>query len=121
MLKIFDNKTIVIHRGDTGAIDVAIKQEDGSTYEMQEGDRLRFTVRDTASHNSEILLQIEADEPRIMFVPGDTDIPAGKYSCDIQLTKANDEVITIFPDLNRKGMEYNFKNFVIDAEVSDYE
>ena len=119
MLRIYDNKTIVIHRGDSGVIKVEIKDENGSKYTMQSGDRLKFTVRENANHTDTILIEAITADDMIVLTPDVTDIPAGKYSCDLQLNKANGDVVTIFPELNRKGLEYNFRNFVVDAEVSD--
>lgn len=119
MIRIYDNKLIVMHRGDSGTIRAIVKDDAGNVYELQEGDILRFTVRDKASHEEPVLMLAETMDNFIVITPEASNIHVGKYSCDIQLTKANGEVITVFPELAKKGQEYNFKNFIIDAEVSD--
>lgn len=119
MIRIYDNKLIAIHHGDSGTIEANIKDDNGNAYEMQQGDILRFTVREKASHEEPVLILAETMDNFISLSHEATDIPVGKYSCDIQLTKSNGEVITVFPELAKKGQVYNFKNFIVDSEVSD--
>lgn len=113
------NGIVNIHRGDDGAIPVLIMCK-GQPYHMQEGDKLTFTVRELPDHSSPVLLRVESDEDIILLTHEQTvQIPVGKYSCDVQLTRANGMVTTVFPCLKGKGCTCNLKNFIVDAEVSD--
>lgn len=119
MIKIVDG-VIYAHHGNDGAIPVTITKTNKQPYILQEGDKLKFTVRERADHESPVLLETEVTENLIVLTHEMMEqIPVGKYSCDLQLTRANGMVSTIFPSLAMTGRMKNLKNFVVDAEVSD--
>lgn len=112
-------------RGDTGAIEVtSIELEDGTPYTMGEGDRLVFTVRQKPIASSQVLVQVESDTTTIQFAPEDTrNVPAGKYSADIELRTAGGDIFTIWPDKSSADSKVqpstaNFENFWIWPEVT---
>lgn len=112
--------TIVVFRGDAKTIRVEeILDDYGNKYEMQEGDILTLTVRELPVETSPILLQAVSANT-IIFLSGEATgaVPAGKYSCDIQLTLANGDPITVFPEQPEEGKVKNWKNFVVDGEVT---
>lgn len=120
MIAIQKNKnkkdTIVITRGDCGVIVV-----DMGDYTMAEDDTLELTVRKKPVPESDILLHVvsEKGSPKLILHSSDTDIPAGQYSCDIQLNH-NGCVYTGFPsvDVNSGYSTNNMANFVVCPEVT---
>lgn len=115
------NDFIAITRGDDGVIDVSIVQDGGVPYTMQEGDKLELTVRALPTPDSPILIHktSESGKPVIALSSADTDIEAGSYSADIQLTMADGCVCTVWPtSLIRHISPRNLNNFRIAAGVS---
>lgn len=118
MIRIEDEK-IYINRGDDGGFTVDITDMDGCPYEMAEGDFLTCTVRKTAEKGSPILLRTISSNNWIYLNHEDTsEIEAGKYSCDIQLTKANGERVTIYPELYFGNTKTIWNNFIVAGEVT---
>lgn len=120
---VYENSALKHTAGDTGGITItSITLEDGSEYTMQPGDTLTLTVRQKASKDSEILLEVTSDTNEILLRPSDTaSIPPGKYSADIQLNTATGDVFTIWPDkaaLSFSPSNTNFANFWIWPEVT---
>ena len=119
-LKIIDG-IIHIRRGDSGNISVTIKDEDGEPYVIEDGDTLYLTVRKKADRSDEILAQLTSYDGEFYFMPSDTDnIPIGKYSFDIQLTRANGDIETVYPPVATKKYEKAtaWGNFCVEAEVT---
>lgn len=115
MLLIDDNK-ITLTRGDSAYIHVELAAEDGSAYQMQDGDRLRLTVRERADDSCSILMAAESNTDTIWLAPAVTGAVApGKYSCDIQLETAAGDVFTV---LGAESVRTNLKNFVVLPEVT---
>lgn len=109
MLNIDDNNNITLTRGDSASIEVALENPDGSAYELQEGDKLLFTVK----HNcitEDIIIQKDISANAIInLLPGDTDsLLYGVYFYDVQLTKANGAVNTVIPP----------RDFIVSKEVT---
>lgn len=109
-------KAIVITRGDCGVIAV-----DMGDYAMAADDTLELTVREAPTPDSDILLHVvsEPGSPKLVLHSDNTDIPAGRYSCDIQLNH-NGCVYTGFPaiDGTTSYKTSNTKNFIVCAEVT---
>lgn len=86
--------TIRLTRGDTFEADVSITNADGTPYEMQPGDAVRF--RCTKKWGADTAL-IEKDCTSLVLAlePSDTSgLAFGEYKYDIQLTTAAGEVYT---------------------------
>lgn len=122
---IIEDGKIYMVRGDDEALDVELTLDDGETaYEMQSGDTLTLTVRETPSRDSEVLLQITGapGSPRIPIRHEDTaQMEYGAYSADIQLLTAEGERRTVWPTLQtgaRRITSANLKNFNIASEVT---
>ena len=99
-----EGTTIYLTRGDTFAATVEIKNADGSTYELQEGDVVRFALKsarmkagntDFTDARPLILKTIPNATLRLELAPDDTKCqPFGVYKYDIELTKAGGVVDT---------------------------
>lgn len=119
MIEIIDD-VIYIHRGDSATIHVNIRKSDGTDYELQEGDELKLSVRQTPAHESPVLLEsTHVSNDLYLSAEAMDAIPAGKYSYDVQLKTSTGEVITVLPKLRLNGKATNYKNFIVDAEVTD--
>ena len=90
---------VTLVRGDTAVLNVALHDNTlDKDYEMNEGDKLVFTVREDAGDTGAPLLQIESSQPRIFFKHEDTkDLEAGRYVYDICLFTSLGMVQTIGP------------------------
>lgn len=90
--------TITITRGDTLDLKVDIFNPDGSAYAIQEGDVIRFAVKQRYTDREPLLvkeipngtrnLRLEADETKLLNAGG---VP---YVYDIQITMADGTVDT---------------------------
>ena len=118
-------------RGDTVAIDVEmlvytiLGEPTGEAYNLGEGDSLTLTVRSLPSRTSPVIFSTTSETSRILIVPSDTEnATPGEYSADIELTRADGSVETIFPLLETlssraRKSTINWKNFVIVGEVTE--
>lgn len=92
-------KRVKLTRGDTLITEVSISNADGTAYEMQEGDSLRFKMTDIPGGVVLIEKQIPSDTLILKLDPSDTNVlPFGEYFFDIQLTYANGNVETILAE-----------------------
>lgn len=115
------NDKIRLTRGDYGKIECVLRDGAGEPYEMQDGDVLTLTVRDVASADSPVMLQVSSITKLLTIDHADTaDLPVGEYSADIQLTTADGKRLTFWPKLDeiKYAREKNFKNFIIMPEVT---
>ena len=83
-------KQMTITRGDSGALLFTLKM-DGAPYEMQEGDKIQFGVKQYYE-DAECLIEKEYTENpfALCLVPGDTkDLEFGSYKYDMQFVAAN--------------------------------
>lgn len=79
--------TIKLTRGDYALFSIDILTADGNTYEMQEGDVVRFTVKKNTK-SSDILIQKTGTVIEILH--DDTkDLKYGTYKYDCELCHAN--------------------------------
>lgn len=89
--------TIRMTRGDTLRIQIGLTDRDGSAYEPQEGDSIRFAMKKNYSDlEPTIVRQIPTDTLELVLYPADTkDLPQpSSYVYDIELTYANGDVDT---------------------------
>lgn len=110
------NGRIMLTRGDSAYITVALKAQDGAAYTMQAGDKLTLTVRKQAVDTSSVLLQTESDSTQLHLLPAQTkQLTAGKYSYDIQLSTASGDVYTV---VGAADTNTSLSNFTILPEVT---
>lgn len=123
-----DSKNIYLTRGDYANIACNLKfkneNEEWEDYEMQDGDFLTLTVREEASKQSPVLLEIISLTNELKFFNDDTkNIPIGNYSADIQLTLSDGKRFTFWPEVTKEDnynfrKEKNIKNFFLLSEVT---
>ena len=91
--------TIYLTRGDTFRAVITISNPDGSIYTPQEGDKVRFAMKeDIESEELLIFREVPIDTMELVLYPGDTKgLEYGSYVYDIQLTRADGMITTIVP------------------------
>ena len=103
MFKIDGKQNIYITRGDSVSMDITLTQPlpPYEEYTLQTGDKLVFTVRETAKtleDTPEILIQKEFTDNRLELTGNDTaELEYGKYVYDIQLIFNSGEINTVIP------------------------
>lgn len=88
--------TITLTRGDTFKANLTLSNADGTPYEPNEGDSIRFAMKKNYEDVEPILfINIPTDTMTLTIGPEDTKpLEFGDYVYDIQLTKANGEIDT---------------------------
>lgn len=98
MLQVIDN-SIKMTRGDSAYFEIDVYTPEGGIYELQDGDKLHFTVRThpaKKSNSEPPLIEKTFYNNRIKFVPEDTDfIKYGRYFWDCTLVFANGDINTV--------------------------
>ena len=100
-------------RGDSEAIKVSCRDENGVDFHFAEGDTVYFTVKRNTNTEEKILQKIVTEftdgVALITIFPEDTkELKTGIYYYDIQLNRENGQVKTIIPP----------SKFTINAEVT---
>lgn len=116
------SSVINLTAGDDATLTVPLKTDDGEDYEMTENEYLIFSVREKATFESPLLIEIMSDEGsnEIVFSHQDTyNIAPGFYSAEIQLMTEDEKRITVWPKLigNSRISASNRKNFCVMTEV----
>lgn len=121
---IIENGVINLTRGDDAVIEMELGTgEEGTDYIMEAEDILTLTVREKPSEEYPALLKISSNpgSNRIVIRAPDTkDLKTGRYSADVQLTKADGKIHTVWPELigSSRYKVKNLKNFVVMPEVT---
>ena len=90
--------TIYLVQGDTLQTLITLKYPDGSIYEPEEGDRLRFALKmDIDDENPIIVKEIPTDTMTLELTSDETDLEVGNYIYDIELS-IGDYVNTVIPN-----------------------
>ena len=99
--------TITLTRGDTFEALVSIMEKDGTPYIPEEGDSIRFAMKEKYDDPRTLLIKdIPLDTMRLVLEPQDTaDLNFGRYVYDIQLTKEDGKVDTFISRATLKLME----------------
>lgn len=90
---------ITLTRGDTMVVDVNVFTADGMRYALQEGDRIRFAMKQSYSDASPCLVKdVDPETMQIRIESEDTKgLNFGSYVYDIQLTTWDGIVDTFIP------------------------
>ena len=110
--------------GDDATLTVPLKTDDGEAYTMTSAEYLIFSVREKASLESPLLLEIESElgSNDIVFThDGTKDMEPGFYSAEVQFMSNDGKRITVWPKLegNSRTSASNRKNFCLMTEVVD--
>ena len=108
--------------GDDAELLVPLKTDDGKEYTMTENEWLIFSVREKATEESPLLVEIlsEHGSNEIIFTHNDTaELTPGYYSAEIQLMAEGGKRITVWPKMvgSEKIRPINRKNFCLMTEV----
>lgn len=85
-------------RGDTPTFTVGVTDANGEPYELQEGDRLTFTVKASTKVADPVLIQkvMTAETgPTFRLSAEDSSLPYGSYRYDVELSTAGGDVFTV--------------------------
>ena len=97
---------LTITKGDSGALSIDMRKQDGSSYEMAAGDTLTFTARRTVG--ALVLLSITSTTNRIVFTPDKTKmLEVGPCVFDIELSTATGDKFTLVGPLNSTDSNLN--------------
>ena len=95
MLTIKQNNDIHLTQADSAFLNVEITNDDGTPYNIKEGDTLTMTVK--ATNGTKIFSKTVQAYESISIQPQDTiNVGCGRYKYDIQLNTEN-QVYTIIP------------------------
>lgn len=89
--------TITMTRGDSLLVFLDLENSDGTTYEPNEGDYIRFAVKKTFDDSVPPILvkEIPTDTMKLILDPEDTkQLAYGQYRYDIQITTSDGFVDT---------------------------
>lgn len=97
MLKILNDGTIQLTRGDTARITVSITNEiDNTEYVMKEKDILVLSVKKTINDEKHVFQKMVRGVNTFHIEPMDTAHKKfGQYKYDVQLTTADGDVFTV--------------------------
>ena len=88
---------IEIIRGDTVHLEVKITDQNENEYQLQEDDKLVFTLKKNCS-TKDILIQKNIDLSSFTLSHDETkNLSYGTYVYDVQLTQSNGDVTTVIP------------------------
>lgn len=106
---VITNDTVHLTRGDNADIEVIIKDLNGNTYTLQEGDKLLFTLKRNCVTDTIVIQKDITSDSVITLEHDDTkDLNYGKYVFDVQLTMDDGQVYTVIEP----------HNFIIEKEVT---
>ena len=92
---LIEGTTIKLTRGDSAEFDITVEDANGSPYELQDGDEVEFTVKQSVYDKTAL---IQKTGTRIQIKPEDTAaLSYKKYVYDVQVTLADGTVDTIIP------------------------
>lgn len=94
MLKCEGN-TIHLTRGDSAVLLLKIRKNDDTEYELQAGDSVLFTVKNSV-YDTAVIIQKKLIDGVIKLNPDDTkNLQYGTYYYDVELTQSDGFVATV--------------------------
>lgn len=90
------NNSIEMTKGDSLYVEVGIFRADGTAYDPQEGDEVKFGVKLNEKQENLLIEKVIPNDTLLLHLnPEDTKtLAVGKYVYDIQLTFANGDIDT---------------------------
>lgn len=98
MLKVFDDNTVELTRGDTARLSVTVTNDDGEEYDIQDTDTLTLSMKKKVK-DSEVLVTKSVIGSNVFHIkPEDTSgLQFGTYVYDVQINTADGDVYTVIP------------------------
>lgn len=94
MLKCEGN-TIHLTRGDSAVLLLKIRKDDDTEYELQAGDSVLFTVKNSV-YDTAVIIQKKLIDGAIKLTPSDTkNLQYGTFYYDVELTQTDGFVATV--------------------------
>ena len=90
--------SISITRGDTPSFTVSVTDAAGAPYELQDGDRLTFTVKRSTKPQDPVIIQRVMDAetgPSFQLTSEETSLDYGTYRYDVELQTAGGGTYTV--------------------------
>ena len=108
--------------GDDASIEINLTTDDGNAYEMGDNEYLILNVREKATEDSPLLIDLRSElgSNEIVFSHDDTkDLSPGFYSAEVQFMGEDGTRITVWPKMegNGKISQANRKSFCLMSEV----
>lgn len=95
-----EGNTIHLTRGDSAVLLLKIQRENGSEYELQAGDSVLFTVKNSV-YDTAVIIQKKLIDGVIKINPDDTkNLQYGTYYYDVELTQSDGFVATVISPQN---------------------
>lgn len=90
-----DGNTIHLTRGDSAVLLLKIRKNDDTEYELQAGDSVLFTVKNSV-YDTSVIIQKKLINGVIKLNPDDTkNLQYGTYYYDVELTQTDGFVATV--------------------------
>lgn len=90
-----DGNTIHLTRGDSAVLLLKIRKDDDTEYELQAGDSVLFTVKNSV-YDTAVIMQKKLTGGAIKLTPDDTkNLQYGTYYYDVELTQSDGFVATV--------------------------
>lgn len=90
-----EGNTIHLTRGDSAVLLLKIRKNDESEYELQAGDSVLFTVKNSV-YDTSVIIQKKLINGVIKLNPDDTkNLQYGTYYYDVELTQTDGFVATV--------------------------
>lgn len=90
-----DGNTIHLTRGDSAVLLLKIRKNDDTEYELQAGDSVLFTVKNSV-YDTAVIIQKKLIDGAIKLNPSDTkNLQYGTYYYDVELTQSDGFVATV--------------------------
>lgn len=117
-----EDGTINLTRGDDASLTVNLTADGGEPYVMDNQEFVTFAIRQTPGDASPLVLQVQGlpGSNIITFTHEMTSgLEVGFYSADIQLTRHDGKIVTVWPKLegSMRVSDRNWKNFCLMSEV----
>lgn len=98
MLKVFDDNSVELTRGDTARLKVTVTNDDDEEYVVQSEDVLTLSIKKKVKDNEALVTKTIKGSDTFHIEPKDTsELEFGKYKYDVQLTTAVGDVYTVIP------------------------
>lgn len=98
MLKILEDNSVELTRGDTARLLVTVTNDDGEEYAVQTGDTIELSIKKSVNDVEALVAKTIFGSNVFHIEPNDTaGLEFGTYKYDVQITTAEGDVYTVIP------------------------